>query len=50
MLYLVLEFGGSLDGAEFILRLKSRKEANRLIAVLERHRDGVWPTIEKPVR
>jgi hypothetical protein len=41
--HLVLHLAGSLDGAEVIMRIKSRLEINRLIQVLERHRDGVWP-------
>ena len=41
-LLLRLLLAGPLDGGEVIMRIKSRAEVNRLIAVLERHRDGVW--------
>lgn len=43
MICLVLELGADLDGAQIVLRIKSRPEANRLIEILQRHRDGVWP-------
>lgn len=46
---LVLHFGGPLDGAGIVMRIKSRLECNRLIQILERHRDGVWPMLE-PVK
>jgi len=32
-----------LDGLQFAIRFKSRAEVNRLIGILGRHRDGVWP-------
>lgn len=35
--------GGALDGATFMIRLKSRKSVQTLIKALERHRDSVWP-------
>lgn len=38
-----LKMGGRLDGVELGMRIKSRAECNRLIEVLKRHRDGVWP-------
>lgn len=40
---LVLNLAGELDGASIHMAIKSRLEANRLIQVLERHRDSVWP-------
>lgn len=40
---IVLQLAGRLDGAEVHMRIKSRKEANRLLEVLERHIDNVWP-------
>ena len=43
MVWLCLELAGRADGAEVVLRIKSRLEMNRLIKALERHRDGVWP-------
>ncbi len=43
MVCLVMHLGAELDGTQIVLRIKSRAEANRLIEVLRRHRDGVWP-------
>lgn len=43
MVILALELGGEFDGAQIALRLKSRPEVNRLLVMLRRHRDGVWP-------
>ena len=43
----VLHFAAQMpDGslAQFGLRLKSPAAVNRLIAMLERHRNGVWPS------
>ena len=37
-----LLLAGPLDGGEVILRIKSRAEVNRMIGILQRHRDGVW--------
>lgn len=37
------------DGTEFGLRLKSAERVNELIALLERHRDDVWPGSKQPV-
>lgn len=33
----------NLTGESVHVRIKSRLEANRLIQILERHRDHVWP-------
>lgn len=44
LLRLLLE--GPLDGSEVIMRIKSREETNRLIKLLERHRDNVWPLVQ----
>lgn len=41
--FLRLLLGGELDGASVAMIIKSRAEMNLLIAMLERHRDGVWP-------
>ncbi len=41
--HVMLHLGGDLDGAHIVMRIKSRLECNRLIQILERHRDGVWP-------
>ena len=43
MVCFVLHLGADLDGAQVVVRIKSRPEANRLINILRRHRDGVWP-------
>lgn len=40
-----LMLADALDGAEVVMRIKSREEFNRLIEVLERHRDNVWPAL-----
>lgn len=34
--------GGSFDGVEFMIRLKSRRAVNELVALLEQYRDRVW--------
>lgn len=42
--HIVHHLGGELDGVVIVMAIKSRLECNRLIQILERHRDGVWPT------
>jgi len=41
-----INFGGALDGGSILWRVKSRAECNRLLTVLMRHRDNVWPKPE----
>lgn len=40
---LVLPFKIGESVGRLMLRLKSRRAVDELIATLERHRDGVWP-------
>lgn len=47
-LLLRLQLAGGNDGAEVVMRITSRAETNRLIAILERHRDNVWPVPRGP--
>ena len=41
-MHLGLRLSEEFDGAEIILRIKSKREADRLIAALTRCRDGIW--------
>lgn len=36
------DLGKAFDGVSFGVRLKSRNEVNRLIAILGQYRDSVW--------
>jgi len=42
-MHLVFELAGALDGARLAFRIKSRRAADQMVAILERHRDSVWP-------
>ena len=37
------DLGRDLDGMSFYIRLKSRAEVNRMIALLGQYRERVWP-------
>lgn len=42
-LILHFDLGRQLQGVTFAIRLKSKAEVNRLIEILQLHRDEVWP-------
>jgi hypothetical protein len=47
---LSFDLGRALDGVTFLIRLKSKAEADRLILLLAQYRDMVWPIAPSPPR